>query len=179
LAFLLARCCRVSSGSAKLAEPAILKKLLCTCNSLDQNSGAHTIKRHIVTVIAISLKVGNKSDLQKVVLDHRGIDLLIAVLPKTELGYRKTSGNIVTAGNAFSALIACAQDANGPLAKKMADLGVIPILIEAVKSLDDGTARKNAATLIAKLAQNPQYRKIITDLHGMEVLMRLGNRLLS
>ena len=109
---------------------------------------------------------------------HNGVGVLTdpCVLPREEAGYRQSAGNIITCGNAFSALIVCCKSV--VLIQKMAKVGIIPILITALKTLPDGLARKNVGKLIGRVVQgDAKLLEEFKRLHGMDVLMQLGSKL--
>jgi len=176
-AMLLSRCARSPAGITTLSTTGSLQKLLEACKKKG------LLLRHVSSALAIILSHSQSDpalceELLNVMERHNGVGVLTdpSVLPREEAGYRQSAGNIVTCGNAFTALIVCCKRAK--LIQGMAKIGIIPIVITALKTLQDGPARKNVGKLIGRLVQADA--KLLEDfkrLHGMEVLMQLGNTL--
>ena len=176
-AMLLSRCARSPAGISILSKPGSLQKLLEACKQ------SVSLCRHVSSAVAIILSRSQSDSslceaLLNVMEGHNGVGVLTdpCVLPREEAGYRQSAGNIITCGNAFSALIVCCKSA--VLIQKMAKVGIIPILITALKTLPDGLARKNVGKLIGRVVQgDAKLLEEFKRLHGMDVLMQLGSKL--
>ena len=177
IAMLLSRCARSPAGISNLSNPDSLQKLLEACKQ------SRSLCRQVSSAVAIILsRSQSNSSLCEALLGvmerHDGIGMLTdpCVLPREEAGYRQSAGNIVTCGNAFSALIVCCKST--VLIQKMAKVRIIPIVITALKTLPDGLARKNVGKLIGRVVQaDAKLLEEFKRLHGMEVLMQLGSKL--
>lgn len=178
-AMLLSRCARSPAGTSTLSTAGALQKLLEAC----KNPGL-PLRRHVSSTLAIILS-RSQSDptlreaLLNVMERHGGVGILTdpCVLPREEAGYRESAGNIVTCGNAFTALIVCCSRA--ALIQQMSKVGIVPIVITALKTLPDGLARKNVAKLIGRIVRaDSKLLEEFKTLHGMEVLMQLGSKLM-
>lgn len=55
------------------------------------------------------------------------------------------------------------------------------IIVPTIKIVSEktGQVRKNAATLLAKLSEDPENKKVVVANHGTEVLMSLQNQLIG
>merc|ERR1712187_881172 len=176
-AMLISRCARSPAGISTLSTPASLQKLLEGCKK------PGLPRRHAASALAIILS-RSQSDptlceaLLNVIERHNGVAVLTdpCVLPRKEAGYRESAGNIVTCGNAFTGLIVCCRHAG--LVKQMGKVGIIPIVIMALKTLPDGVARKNVGKLIGRIVKaDSKLLEEFKSLHGMEVLLQLGSKL--
>jgi tetratricopeptide (TPR) repeat protein len=180
---LLERCSSCDAGLCELCVPATLRRLvaafaahatrLAAGRSESADAPAALLASSAVRAIAACVKRGAAE--RAVLLDNGGIEAVASAL-RSQLAHGSRSGNELLMANASSVIVACAKPHELRIVARIAECGVVDLLVDVVKHCEFESVKKNGCVALAKLAGDVKCSAQIRAGDGMRMLMDLGRK---
>lgn len=140
-------------------------------------------KEHLSRILAAYMS--DHLNVRECMMKHGGVDTIFQLLPSakieavtsqetTQADCRKDA---VLLANVAKCLIPLIDQMIGSCPEaidQFLETDYLARLVETLKELDDGPARKNIAIVLAKLCTNPTVKAQVRQLRGLEILMSLA-----
>ena len=180
---LLERCSSCDAGLRELCAPATLRRLvvafaahamrLAAGRGESADAPAALLASSAVRAIAACVKRGAAE--RAVLLENGGIEAVASAL-RSQLAHGSRSGNELLMANASSVIVACAKPKESRVVARIAECGVVDLLVSVVKHCEFESVKKNGCVALAKLAGDAKCGAQLRAGDGMRMLMDLGRK---